>query len=74
MLTQRDQDAAIVHRLIAAMFPESDERLGAMRMRAVIELFQVYAEEAHRARTDPYPYPCEELGHTPFCTHAQRES
>ena len=52
MLTQRDQDIDNAHRIVAAMFPESDERLGAMRMRAVIELVLVYAEEAHRARTE----------------------
>ena len=52
MLTQRDQDIDNAHRIVAAMFPESDERLGAVRMRAVIERVLVYAEEAHRARTE----------------------
>jgi len=34
------------------MFPEADERLGGVRLGAVIELVLVYAEEAHRARTE----------------------
>ena len=52
MLTHRLQDAENAHRIVAATFPDLDDRLGAVRMRAVIELVLVYAEEAHRARTE----------------------